>query len=263
MNHFNSLIRLQYRFAGHSHFHNIQHKKAANDSKRAVTYAKLSNEIQAAIRAGGGDVTEANVRLQSVLSKARAMNMPKDRIDAALSSKKDAGVVEEILYEAKGPSNTALLIEALTDNRKRTAPQIRAILSKYGGTLLNPGSLARMFQKIGVVAVTLGGASGSEEEVMEKVMQVDGVESFEAVDAERAELVCQPGDLKAVTDGLKRVGCSFTTFETTYLPAEFVAIDREQKNDKGLTHLDVYQKMLDEFDEHPEVQRVISNYDHQ
>lgn len=252
------------RWAGHSHWHNIKHKKASNDAKRASQYVKLSNEIVAAIRAGGGDTSDANIRLQSVLSKAKAMNMPKDRIEVALkgaAGKKDAAAnaAEDVLYEARTASNISLLIEALTDNRKRTAPQIRAILSKYGASLLNPNSLTRFFNRVGLVVVRIGGPHGSEAEVTDKILQVDGVENFEVIDSEHGEVVCAPNDLRAVTSRLLELGCSLETFEIVYLPEETTEVDAVTQNDKGHTPLDLLRKLLDEFEDHPEVQRVTTN----
>lgn len=249
------------RWAGHSHWANIKHKKGANDASRSKLYAKLSNEISAAVRAGGGDTTDSNLRLHSVLLKARASNMPKDRIETAVKgSQKDGSVMEEVVYEAQGPGNVSMIIEALTDNRKRTAPQIRSILNKFDGQLLKPGALTpRLFTSAGLIVIRMGGNYGTEDELIDKVSLIESIENFEKVDDTHIELTCSPGQLRPAVAELKKAGCEIETFEFSYIPSERVEVSETDQNEKGHSTHDILHKVIDEFDDHPEVQRVTTN----
>ena len=237
--------------SGHSKWASIKHKKGANDAKRGKLFSKIIKEITIAARMGGGDEA-ANPRLRTVLLKARSANMPKDNIDRAI--KKGTGELEgvsfeELTYEAYGPGGVALLIECLTDNRNRTAADVRNILTKHGGNMGEAGCVAYLFQRKGVVGIDAG--EYTEEQVFEAALEA-GAEDVTA-DEENIEVVTPPDSFEDVVNALSTAGIDHSYAEVTMVPDSTIALD-EGKTRKAL-------RLIDFIDDCDDVQSVSSNID--
>src|SRR5262245_50683662 len=187
--------------AGHSKWASIKHKKKAVDAKRGALFTKLTRAITVAARDGGGD-PDSNPALANAVQKARDASMPKDNIERAIAkgtgAGADAAAIESVVYEGYGPGGVAILVEALTDNRNRTGAEVRHIFAKHGGTLGEPGSVAYLFEKRGVVVVD---ATRWSEEDLEPAIDA-GAEDIVA-DADIYEVICDPADLGAVRAALE------------------------------------------------------------
>src|SRR5215204_7440431 len=186
--------------AGHSKWASIKHKKKAVDAKRGALFTKLTRAITVAAREGGGD-PDGNPALALAVQKARDASMPKDNIERAIAkgtgADSDADAFEAVLYEGYGPGGVAILVEALTDNRNRTGSEMRHIFSKNGGNLGEPGSVAYLFDKKGVVVVD--GERYSEDDLM---VAIDAGAEDIGTDDDVYEIVCEPSDLTAVRAAL-------------------------------------------------------------
>lgn len=186
--------------AGHSQFKNIMHRKGAQDAKRAKIFTKLGREIIVATKIGGEDAN-SNPRLRAAIAAARAQNMPKDKIETAI--KRGMGVqegdnYEEVRYEGFGPGGVALIVEGLTDNRNRTAAEVRTCFNKNGGNMGESGSVAFMFQQVGII--TYPAATASEEAIFEAALEA-GAENVES-DEEVHEVTCAMESFSEVRDAL-------------------------------------------------------------
>lgn len=237
--------------AGHSQFKNIMHRKGAQDARRARQFAKVIREITVAARSGLPDPA-ANPRLRAAIVAAREVNMPKDTVDRAIKKATGAGGGEdyvEVRYEGYGPAGVAVIVEALTDNRNRTASDVRAAFSKHGGNLGETNSVSFMFDRIGVVVYPAGAAS--EDEMLEAAIEAgaDNVTS----DAEGHEITCTVEALFGVRDALEaRFGApARSAFE--WRPNLSVTLDEE----KAVSVL----KLVDVLDENDDVQNVWANFD--
>ena len=211
--------------AGHSHFANIMRVKARVDARRGKTFSKISRLIQAAVRIGGPNPRD-NLRLAYAIEKAKAANMPKDTIQRIVdkaSGAEGGDDFEEVTYEAYGPGGVALLIEALTDNRNRTAPEVRVILDRNGGRLGNSGSVAWMFERKGQIDVPLDGV---DEERLYEVALEAGAEDIERED-ERFVVTCAVSDLPTVKAALEGAGIEPGRAELEMLPTSTVDADEE------------------------------------
>jgi len=190
--------------SGHSKWSSIKHKKAAADSRRGQQFTKLARAITVAAREGGGD-PDGNPALANAISKARDASMPKDNIERAIAkgtgAAADANAIEAVLYEAYGPGGVALLIEALTDNRNRTGADVRHVLAKHGGALGEPGSVAYLFDKRGLVVVDAG--RYSEDDL---VPAIDAGAQEISIDEDVYEVICEPNDLASVRAALEQAG---------------------------------------------------------
>ena len=235
--------------AGHSKFKNIMFRKGAQDAKRARKFAKLGREITVASKMGGPDPA-SNPRLRAAIQEARKLNMPKDRITRALSSESDASNYEEIRYEGYGPGNVAIIIEALTDNRNRTAPEIRTAFSKNGGSLGETNSVAYNFQRVGVIHYAADAAA--HDAVFEAALEAgaDDVESSE----EGHDVYCAPDELHAVLGGLEATLGEAESAKLDWKPSITVPVAEEDKAQALL-------KLLDVLEENDDVQRVSANFD--
>ncbi len=237
--------------AGHSQFKNIMYRKGAQDKKRAKLFAKLIREVMVAARSGLPE-PDKNPRLGGAVQAARAANMPKDNIERAIkraAGGEDDTNYEEIRYEGYGPGGVAVIVEALTDNRNRTASEVRAAFSKHGGTLGETNSVSFMFDRVGVI--TYGAGIGSADEVFEAAAEA-GAGDVES-NAETHEITCDPDDFSSVRDALTERFGDPSQAELTWRPQSTVAIDE----DKAQTML----KMLDVLDESDDVQRVSANFE--
>ena len=212
--------------SGHSKWASIKHKKAVVDSRRGQQFTKLARAITVAAREGGGD-PESNAALGNAVQKARDASMPKDNIERAIAkgagAGADADAIEMVVYEAYGPGGVALLIEALTDNRNRTGADVRHALTKHGGTLGEPGSVAYLFEKRGVIVVDAG--RYDEEDL---VVAIDAGAEDISVDEDLYEIVTEPGDLAAVRSALERAGIELQSAELVQRPTVRVPLDEQQ-----------------------------------
>jgi YebC/PmpR family DNA-binding regulatory protein len=237
--------------SGHSKWASIKHKKAIVDSKRGRHFTKLSRAITVAAKEGGGDVT-GNPSLALAVQKAKDASMPKDNIQRAIDKGTGAGAdaeaFEAIVYEGYGPGGVAMLIEALTDNRNRTGADVRHLLTKHGGALGEPGSVAYVFDKKGVVVVDA--AKYTEDDLM---VAVDaGAEDIEA-DEDVFEIITEPSDLTAVRTALEEAEIAFESADVTQRPKTRVELDED-----GARKL---MKLIDALDDNDDVGDVHANFD--
>jgi len=237
--------------AGHSQFKNIMHRKGAQDAKRGKVFTKLIRELTVAAKTGLPD-PNSNPRLRAAIIAARQANMSKDTVDRAI--KRGAGGAddanyEEVRYEGYGPGGVALILEALTDNRNRTASDIRTAFSKYGGSLGETNSVSFMFDRIG--AVRYGRDVASEDEMLEAAIEAgaDNVES----DAEAHEISCAPDQLNAVRDALERRFGPAQSAKLGWRPQTTIAVTDEPA--------DKLFKLLEALEDNDDVQTVIANYE--
>jgi YebC/PmpR family DNA-binding regulatory protein len=209
--------------AGHSKWAKVKHFKGAIDAKRARVFAKLSREITVAARLGGGD-PEMNPRLRMVLLKCRLANMPSENVERAIKrgvGGDDSAHYEDLTYEIFGPGGVALLAEISTDNRNRTAAEIRSLLSKNGGNIATAGSVTRLFQRRGQILVDQ--ADAQEDTLMEAALEA-GAEDFRA-EGGVYEILTDPSGLEAVHQALEARGVKPASAEVTYVPVTPVKVD--------------------------------------
>lgn len=208
--------------AGHSKWAKVKHFKGAIDAKRAKIFAKLSKEIAIAARIAGGDPA-MNPRLRMVLLKCRAANMPGDNIDRAIkkgTGGSDTGSYEDLTYEVFAPHGVALLVELSTDNRNRTASEIRSLLTKNGGTIATAGSVSRLFQRKGQLIIPREAAQ--EDQLMELALEA-GAEDFQAA-PEGYEILTDPARFEAVHAQVEAKGIKCASAEIAYLPVSTVPL---------------------------------------
>jgi YebC/PmpR family DNA-binding regulatory protein len=237
--------------SGHSKWHTIKHKKGAADAKRGRVFTKLIKEITVAARVGGGD-PEGNPRLRTVVLAAKAANMPKDNIEKAI--KKGTGELpgvsyEEVSYEGYGPGGVAVYLQALTDNRNRTLPEIRHLFSKFGGNLGESNCVSWMFEKKGYIVIPKDKAS--EEALLEVVLDAGGDDVRD--DGENWEVLSPPERLHAVNEALSKKGIQATSAEISMVPKNSVKL--EGKKAQQLL------SMMEALEEHDDVQNVWANFD--
>jgi len=238
--------------SGHSKWSSIKHKKAAADSKRGKVFTKLIREITSAARQGGAD-PGANPRLRLAMDKARASNMPNDTVQRAISkgSGEDDGVnYEEVIYEGYGPASVAVVIEALTDNRNRTASTIRTAFTKANGNLGGTNSVQYMFDRKGTFAVR---KDAMDEDTLTEHALEAGAENL-ADDGDTWLLTCPLEDFDAVRTALEEAGVPLDSAELQRLPQTRVTISNREDAEKVLTFLET-------LEEDDDVQKVFSNFD--
>lgn len=235
--------------AGHSKFKNIMHRKGAQDKKRAKVFTRLIKEL--AVAARGGTDPDANPRLRTALAAARGANMPKDNIDRVLKKAEggDGDSYDEMRYEGYGPGGVALIVEALTDNRNRTASEVRATFNKFGGNLGETGSVNFMFDRVGQILYPA--SAGDADTVFEAALEAgaDNVES----DENGHEITTTPDDFNAVREVLEG---DFGTPEEAGLawkPQNTTPVNEDQAQ--------TLLKLLDALDDLDDVQSVASNFD--
>jgi YebC/PmpR family DNA-binding regulatory protein len=237
--------------SGHSKWASIKHKKAIVDSKRGKLFTKLARAVTVAAKEGGGDI-EGNPSLALAVQKARDASMPKDNIERAIAkgtgAGADAAALENVMYEGYGPGGVALLIEAVTDNRNRTGADVRHLLSKGGGSLGEPGSVAYNFDKKGVVAVD--GERYSEDDLM---VAIDAGAEDISLDDDTFEIVTEPSDLTAVRAALDEAGIELQNAEVVQRPKVLVPVD-EDTAAKLL-------RLIDNLEDNDDVDAVHANFD--
>lgn len=239
--------------AGHSKWNNIKNKKGKEDAKRGKIFTKLGRYIMVAAKEGGSD-PDYNPALKAAIEKAKAENMPNDNIERAI--KKGAGELgsdsfEEIVYEGYGPAGIAVFVECLTDNRNRTAPEIRHAFDKYGGNLGTSGSVTFMFDKKGIIAIERT-ESIDEDELTMLAIEL-GAEDFEA-EEEGFEIRTATEDFNTVRNGLSEAGYSFAMAELTYIPQTTV----ELTNPDDIKNM---EKLIDMLEDNDDVQEVNHNWE--
>jgi YebC/PmpR family DNA-binding regulatory protein len=209
--------------SGHSKWASIKHKKAIVDARRGQQFTKLARAITVAAREGGGD-PDANASLANAIQKAREASMPKDNIERAVAkgtgAGADADAIEAVLYEGYGPGGVALLVEALSDNRNRTGSDVRHAFSKHGGNLGEPGSVAYLFDKAGVIVVD--SARYTEDDLMPAIEA--GAQDI-SVDDDVFEIITEPSDLARVRAALEGAGVEMESAELTQRPKSTVPVD--------------------------------------
>jgi len=238
--------------SGHSKWSSIKHKKGAADAKRGKLFSKLSRAIIVAAREGGPD-PDANATLATAIQKARDNSMPKDNIERAIArgagTSSDGEAYEHITYEGYGPSGVALFVEALTDNRNRTASDVRHIFTKNDGSLGESGSVAWLFERKGVILVP---GEIDEDELMLAAADA-GAEDVEAEES-TYRVTTAPENLHAVREALESAGVAIESAESTMVPKTSVEIEDESVARKVV-------RMMDELEENDDVQDVYSNFD--
>ncbi len=237
--------------AGHSQFKNIMYRKGAQDAKRGKIFSKLIRELTVAAKSGLPDPA-MNPRLRSAIAAARTANMPKDNIDRAIKRGSGGGEgvdFEEIRYEGYGPGGVAVIVDTLTDNRNRTASEVRSAFAKFGGSLGETGSVSFMFERIGLVHYRAGAAS--PEDMFEAALEA-GAEDVQS-DAGGHEITCAPDDLSAVRDALEEKFGAAETARLDWKPQNTVAVDEEAAES--------LIKLLDLLDDNDDVQRVAANFE--
>ena len=236
--------------AGHSRWAKVKHFKGGIDAKRSRIFAKLSKEITIAAKLAGGDPA-MNPRLRMALLKCRGANMPMDNIERAIKRGTGGGesvAYEDLTYEAYGPHGVALLVELSTDNRNRTAAEIRSLLSKNGGTIATAGSVSRLFHRKGQIIISRDGAN--EDQLMELALEA-GAEDFRT-EAEGCEILTDPAHFEAVHKQLEAKGIKCAVAEVTSLPELTVPL-----TDTGAVA--AVNRLIDALEEHDDVKEVHSN----
>lgn len=239
--------------SGHSKFANIAHKKAANDAAKGKIFTRLGKEIMVAVKEGGPDVNN-NSKLRQVVAKAKASNMPNDTIDRAIkkAASSDMTDYESVTYEGYGPNGTAIIVEALTDNRNRAASNIRNAFTKGGGNVGTPGCVSFMFDKKGQMIVAKEECDKDADELM--MMALDaGAEDFNEED-DCYEITTAPDDFDAVNEALTNEGITFASAEVTMIPQTYVELTSEDDLKK-------MRRILALLDEEDDVQNVYHNWD--
>lgn len=237
--------------AGHSKWKNIQVRKGAQDAKKGKVFTKVTKELMLAAKAGGGD-PGINARLRSAIAAAKAVNLPKDKIETAVkkgTGELGGGNIDEITYEGYGPGGVAILVEAATDNRNRTVAEIRHILAKGGGSLGESGCVAWMFEKKGVI--TLDKAKYAEDQLMEAALEAGADDVVDQDDA--WEVSTSPEAFETVRQALEDAGMELLSAEVTMSPKNTVDVDVET----GRRLL----KLMDNLDDNDDVQQTHANFE--
>ncbi len=240
--------------SGHSKFANIKHKKEKNDAAKGKIFTKIGREIAVAVKEGGGPDPANNSRLRDVIAKAKANNMPNDNIDRSI--KKAAGDAnaanyERVTYEGYGPSGTAIIVEALTDNKNRTASNVRNAFTKGKGNIGTPGCVSFMFDKKGQIIIDKEECEMDADELMMEALDA-GAEDF-SEEEDSYEILTDPDDFSDVRLKLEEAGIPMAGAEVTMIPQTYVELTDEQ---------DLYgiNKTLDLLDEDDDVQQVYHNW---
>ncbi|HCF71088.1 MAG TPA: YebC/PmpR family DNA-binding transcriptional regulator [Syntrophomonas sp.] len=238
--------------SGHSKWANIKHQKARSDEKKGKEFTKIAKELIIAARQGGGD-PEGNSKLKMMIQKAKAINMPNDNIARAI--KKGAGELEgdafeELIYEGYGPNGVAVMLDIATDNRNRTASEVRHLFSKHNGNLGESGCVAWMFKRCGLITVNRENIDTDPDEFMLKVLEF-GAEDVRD-DDDVIEVITAPDDFMAVKEAMEQDGISIEDADIVMLPQNMVDINDEEQARKIM-------KLIDVLEDHDDVQNVYMN----
>ena len=237
--------------SGHSKWATIKHKKGALDAKRGRIFTRLIKELTVAARAGGGD-PDMNPRLRTIIGDAKAANMPAENIKRAIrrGTGEEPGVsYEEAQYEAYGPGGAALIVDVLTDNKNRTAGEIRHLLEKHGGNLAAPNAVAWMFNKKGYIVIEK--AKAEEEKLMSVVLDA-GADDLQD-DGDNWEVFTAPDAFAAVNDAVKTLGIEPVSAKVSMIPQNYVKLEGKPAQQMV--------KLMEALDDHDDVQNIASNFD--
>ena len=239
--------------SGHSKFANIKHKKEKNDAAKGKIFTIIGREIAVAVKEGGPDPAN-NFKLAQVIAKAKANNMPNDTINNAIKKASGAGDTanyEEVTYEGYGPNGVAVIVEASTDNRNRTAADVRHVFDKAGGNLGTTGCVSYMFEKKGVLVIEKETCSLSEDDLM--MLAIDsGAEDFEAED-EVYQITTAPSDFTSVTEKLTEAGISFLEAGVQMIPSNYISLDEKDA--------EKMQRLIDNLEDLDDVIEVYHNWE--
>lgn len=239
--------------SGHSKWATIKRKKAKTDQQRGKVFTRIAKEIILAARRGGAD-PEGNARLKAAIMRAKEANIPNDNIMRAVQ--KGAGETgganyEEITYEGYGPGGVAVMLDIMTDNRNRTAGEIRFIFSKNSGNLGETGCVAWMFEEKGIIFVEKAENELTEDDIMLEAIEA-GAQDFSAED-DSYEIVCDPAGLQAVKESLEKAGVKIATAEVTLVPQTTVSLEGEKA--------ELMIRLMDALEDHDDVQNVYANFE--
>ena len=237
--------------SGHSKWHNIQAKKGKADAARGKIFTKLGRELLIAVKQGGPDPA-GNSKLKDVIAKCKAANMPNDTINNAIkkaSGENNTANYEEITYEGYGPNGVALIVEASTDNRNRTAADVRHVFDRAGGNLGTTGCVSYMFNKKGVIVIDKAECKLSEDDLMMQAIEA-GAEDFSS-DEECYTITTSPEDFSTVRESLENQGLSFLEAEVQMVPTTYVTLDEKDQ--------ERMEKMLDNLNDLDDVMNVYHN----
>lgn len=239
--------------SGHSKWSNIKRKKEKADGARAKIFTKIGRELAVAVKEGGGADPAVNSKLKDCIAKAKANNVPNDNIERIIkkaAGSADSEKYEAITYEGYGPSGIAVIVETLTDNRNRTAGDLRHYFDKFGGNLGTPGCVSFMFSKKGVLVIEKN--DQKEDKVMEDALEAGAIDFL--LDDDAFEVYTEPEDFSEVRESLERKGYEFVSAEIEMIPSTYTAITDEESTIK-------MQKLLDILEDNDDVQNVWHNWE--
>ena len=239
--------------SGHSKWNNIKHKKEKADAAKAKIFTKIGKEMAVAIKAGGPDPNN-NSKLRDLIAKAKANNVPNENIQRTIKKFTDAGDInfEEISYEGYGPSGVAIIVETSTDNRNRTAGNVRSWFNKYGGNLGQTGCVSYLFEEKGVITIVDEDEELDEDKLMEDALE-SGAEDIRNDEGEYS-IYTAPADLDTVRDAIIALGYKISTADVAKVPSTYVDLTSEED-------IENMEKMLDKFNEDDDVTAVFTNWD--
>jgi YebC/PmpR family DNA-binding regulatory protein len=236
--------------SGHSHWAGIKQRKGINDAKKANVFTKYGRLISIAAKKGGGN-PDHNFSLRLAIDQARSVNMPKDTIERAIKKGtgelKDGAEIEEIIYEAFGPGNVAMLIKVATDNRNRTVSEIKSLLTKSGGKMAGEGSVKFMFKQVGNIDINVGSKDPYEVEMS----AIDAGAEDTIYAGDMVTVYTKTEDLKKVKETLEKSGFAIKGAGLIYAPTQKIELDQDAKID--------YENLLEKLDEHDDVQEIFDN----
>lgn len=239
--------------SGHSKWNNIKNKKAKTDAQKGKIFTKIGKEIAIAVRDGGAD-PNGNSKLRDLIAKAKAANVPNDNIDRAIkkASSADAVDYEEITYEGYGPSGVAVIVTAATDNRNRTAGDVRHTFDKYGGNMGTSGCVSFMFTDKGIIVIEKEDTDIDEDALMEASLEA-GAEDF-AADGDVYEIYTEPSDLGAVREALEAAGYTVASAELDKIPQSYVTLD----NPDDIKNMNL---LIEHLEDNDDVQDIFHNWE--
>ena len=239
--------------SGHSKWNNIKHKKEKSDAAKAKIFTKIGKEMAVAIKAGGPDPNN-NARLRDLIAKAKANNVPNDNITRTIKKFTESNDInyEEIVYEGYGPSGVAIIVETSTDNRNRTAGNVRAWFNKYGGNLGQTGCVSFLFEEKGVITIIDEDGEIDEDKIMEDALE-SGAEDIRCEEGEYT-IYTDPADFDAVREAIIALGYKLDTADLAKVPSTYVELTSEED-------IENMEKMLEKFNEDDDVNAVYHNWD--
>ena len=241
--------------SGHNKWSTIKQKKGKNDAARAKVFTKIGRELIVAIKEGGSADPSVNSKLKDCIAKAKAANVPNDNIERIIkkaANDNDSTNYEAVTYEGYGPSGVAVIVEALTDNRNRTAGEVRHYFDKFGGNMGTQGCVSFMFSQKGVLVIEREELEKDEDTVMSDALEC-GASDFEA-DEDVFTIYTEPEDFGAVRDDLEKLGYAFVSAELEMVPSTYTKLEDEETATK-------MQKMLDMFEDNDDIQNVWHNWE--